>query len=107
MCSYFQQGLQTIRKWTKESLLEKPFCTAKGKIWTETPSDIPLDEIYTKLRVVKKVRNIDTVEATALEDLTQLFNQENNGPVRILATGNFFHQFGTNYQFHNLFLLLC
>ena len=85
-------GLQTIKEWTKESLLEKPFCTAKGKIWTETPSDTPLDEIYTNLRLVKKTRSKDTVKTEELSEFTQLLSQENDGPVRILATGtvNFF-----------------
>ena len=80
-------GLQTIRKWTKQSLLEKPFCTAKGKIWTEDPSDTPLDEIYTKLRLMRKIRTKDTVKTEELLEFTQLLNQENEGPVRILATG--------------------
>ena len=50
----FHLGIKQIQKWTKQSLLEKPFNTAKGKIWTENPSDTPLDEIYTKLRLVKE-----------------------------------------------------
>ena len=80
-------GLQAIRKWTKESLLEKPFSTAKGKIWTETPSNTPLDEIYTKLCLLKKTRSKDTVKTEELSEFTQLLIQENDGPVRILATG--------------------
>ena len=68
ICALIFSGLQTIRKWTKESLLEKPFCTAKGKIWTEDPSDTPLDEVYTKLRLLGKIRTKDTVKTEELSD---------------------------------------
>ena len=79
--------------WTKESLKEKPFSTAKGKIWTETPSSIPLDKIYTKLRWVTKSRETYGVQTDELPDVIQLLTQpeiEDNGSFRILVQGERF-----------------
>ena len=98
-------GLQTIRKWTKESLLEKPFSTAKGKIWTENPSDTPLDDIYTKLRLVKKTRSKDRIKIEELSEFTQLLSQEMDGPVRVLATGYMFNKL-TTYLFGYLWIFM-
>ena len=96
-------GLKQIQDWTKESLREKPFSTAKGKIWTETPSSIPLEKIFTKLRWVRKEREISSVKILDLEDITHFWNEDlrditdlvtdkkikETGPVLIGVTGIF------------------
>ena len=84
---YFDVGASRIRDWTKESLREKPFSTVKGKIWTETPSSIPLDKIFTKLQWVKKNRETygtemeETygTEMEELDDITQILSDEKLG----------------------------
>ena len=71
---------------------EKPFSTAKGKIWTKTPSSIPLQKIYTKLSVFKKNRETFGVEMEELSDITQLVDRERlrePGPKRLLVKGTF------------------
>ena len=83
-------GLQQLQTWTKESLKEKPFSTAKGKIWTETPSSIPLEKIYTRLRVVRKHKETFDVRTEELSSITQLLGDNEIGqcgPVRIVAKG--------------------
>ena len=83
-------GLEEIQEWTKESLMEKPFCTAKGKIWTETPSSIPIDKIYTKLKWVTKSRETYGVQTEELSDITELLSgqqAEGNRSFRILVQG--------------------
>ena len=88
--SFFFTGLAKIRSWTKQSLREKPFSTAKGKIWTETPDDIPLKEIFTKLCWVKNCRKTYGVECEELSDITELLNEQQlgqTGPVRIVVEG--------------------
>ena len=67
-------GLQEIIQYTKQSLREKPFSTAKGKIWTETPSSIPLEKIYTKLKWLKKDTNGEIVETVEISDITELLS---------------------------------
>ena len=86
----FAIGLQEIQGWVKQSLREKPFSVAKGKIWTERPSKIPLKDIYTNLRVVKKERKTSGTESTELPDLMEMLREPFEhiaGPIRILATG--------------------
>ena len=86
----FSTGLREIQGWVKQSLREKPFCMAKGKIWTERYSSISLKDIYTNLRVVKKERKTSGTETTELPDLTQMLLkpwEQEDGPIRILATG--------------------
>ena len=88
--SNFHLGLEEIQMLTKQSLREKPFSTAKGKIWTETPSSIPLEDIYTKLRWVKKHRRTFGLVFEELTDVTKLLNEHQLGycgPVRVLAVG--------------------
>ena len=83
-------GLSEIQAWTKESLKEKPFSTAKGKIWTETQSSIPLDKIYTKLRWVTLSRETYGVQTEELSDITELLSEqqlEDSGSFRILVQG--------------------
>lgn len=73
-----------------ESLREKPFSTAKGKIWTETPSSIPLEKIFTKLSWVKLHRETYEVEKEDIFDITQLLSEHQlreSSPVRILVEG--------------------
>ena len=92
LCSLI--GLRQLKEWTKQSLREKPFSTAKGKIWTENPSSIPLKEIFTKLTWVKTCRKTHGLEALPLCDITQLLNDEQlgvNGAVRILVVGEYFY----------------
>ena len=72
----FFSGLKQIQTWTKESLREKPFCTAKGKVWTEMPSNIPLEKIFTKLRWVRKIRDISFISLQDLEDISDLWNND-------------------------------
>ena len=95
-------GLAEIQTWTKESLKEKPFCTAKGKIWTETPSSIPLDKIYTKLRWVTKSRETYGVQTEELSDITQLLSEqqlEDSGSFRILVQGEHFRLVEKRFSF--------
>ena len=83
-------GLQQLQTWTKESLKEKPFSTTKGKIWTETPNSIPLEKIFTRLRVVKKHKETFGVRTEELSGITQLLGEPEYGqsiPVRIIAKG--------------------
>ena len=85
----FLIGIRDIKQWTRESLTEKPFSTAKSKIWTETPNSIPLGEIYTKPCVVKKERKIDKVQPVDMVDITQIFGNSDSPP-RILTIGTFY-----------------
>ena len=65
----------------------------KGKIWTETPSSIPLDKIFTKLQWVKKNRETYGTETEELDDITQILSEGQlgtNGTVRILVEGKCF-----------------
>ena len=86
-----KKGTEEIKKWTKESLRAKPFSTAKGKIWTETPSSIPLKKIYTKLSWLKKRKEDQVVVKEELLDINELLgeqqlqqqNLEEKGAVRI------------------------
>ena len=90
---YIYVGAHQIQHWTKESLREKPFSTVKGKIWTETPSSIPLDKIFTKLQWVKKNRETYGIEREKLDDITQILSGGQlgtNGTVRILVEGKCF-----------------
>ncbi len=85
-------GLQKLRAWTKQSLREKPFATAKGKFWTLTPNFIPLEKIYTKLNLVQKQRGTAEMKRIALSDITQLFSekflhQNHSECTRMLVTG--------------------
>ncbi len=75
-------------------MTEKPFATAKGKIWTLTPNYISLEDIYTKLSLVQKERKTDQVKRVPLADITHLFDRKTiskttSGCTRILVTGNF------------------
>ena len=73
-----------------DSLREKPFSTTKGKIWTETPSCIPLKEIFTKLCWVKLNRLTYEVGMEELADVTHLLSEQHHGenrPKRILIEG--------------------
>ncbi len=86
------EGLKKLQAWTKQSLSEKPFATAKGKIWTLTPDHIPLKKIHTKLSLVQKERETDEVNRVPLSDITQLFSEETlqrcpSECTRILVTG--------------------
>ncbi len=81
-----------LQTWTKQSMREKPFATAKGKIWTLTPNYIPLEKIYTSLNLIQKERGTASVMKTPLSDITQLFNedilwQSPSDCTRILVTG--------------------
>ena len=100
---HYFTGLKQIRKWTKESLKEKPFSTAKGKVWTETPSSIPLDKIYTNLKWVKKGRETYGVQTQEFEDITKLLDleQAEDDAARIGVTGKNRH----SYQYGIVFLL--
>ena len=83
-------GLAEIKESTKQSLREKPFSTAKGKIWTETPIDIPLKAIFTKLCWVKNCRTTHGKECEELSGITELLNEQQlgqTGPVRIVVEG--------------------
>ena len=83
-------GIQDIKRWTRESLKERPFSTAKCKIWTETPSSIPLEEIYTKPRVVQKQRTVCNVTTEELKDVSEILGKSSvdcDGPVKVLTTG--------------------
>ena len=75
---------------------EKPFSTAKSIIWTETPGSIPLEEIYTKPRVVQKQRKMRSIETVELKDVNQLLGNPSrpDSPPRILTIGKFdyFHR---------------
>ena len=82
--------MREIKEWTKESLREKPFSTAKGKIWTEKPSNIPLQKIFTKLCWVKLNRLTYEVGMEEMSDVTHLLNEQHHGenrPKRILIEG--------------------
>ncbi len=85
----FHTGRAQIIQWTKESLREKPFSTAKGKIWTMTPSFIPLENIYTQLNLLQKERGISDVKKVPLSGISQLFQSDliNSASSRILVTG--------------------
>ena len=89
-------GLKQLQEWTKQSLKEKPFSTAKGKIWTETPSNIPLEKIFTKLRWVEIDRKTHKVTYVNLPDITKLLSNpklEGKGPVRILVIGKLYYYY--------------
>ena len=93
LCAYQFVGLRQLQEWTKESLKEKPFSTAKGKIWTLTPSSIPLHKIYTKLRWMEIDRKTHEVTYVDLPDITKLLSNpklKGKGPVRILVTGKIY-----------------
>ncbi len=91
-------GLNQIQRWTRQSLREKPFATAKGKIWTLTPNYIPLEKIYTSLSLIQKERKTASVKRVPLPDITQLFSNEilQGSPPdskRILVTGKLWYLF--------------
>ncbi len=85
----FLTGLKNIQEWTKRSLQQKPFATAKGKIWTLTPSYMALEQIYTQLSLVRKKRGIGVINKLPLGHITQLFSEETTDEPcsRILITG--------------------
>ena len=86
-------GIRQLQEWTKESLKEKPFSTAKGNIWTETPKSIPLAKIFTKLRWVEIDRKTHRVTYVNLPDITKLLSNPKiagKGPVRILVIGRIY-----------------
>ena len=68
-------GIEEIKLWTKESLKSKSFSTAKGKIWTERPSSIPLKHIYTKLNWLKRKED-QVVVKEELSDITELLGEQ-------------------------------
>ena len=93
LCTHQLVGLRQLQEWTKESLKEKPFSTAKGKIWRLTPSNIPLHKIFTKLRWVEVDRKTHKVTYMNLPDITKLLSNpklKGKGPVRILVTGKIY-----------------
>ena len=53
----------------------KPFSSAKSKIWTETPSSIPLKKIYTKLNWLKRKED-QAVVKEELSDITELLGKQ-------------------------------
>ena len=86
----FETGREQIQQWTKESLQEKPFCTIKGKMWTDIPDNIPLEKIYTELQLMEKNEQPSGVKKTELSNVAELLGKENliqSGPVRIGITG--------------------
>ena len=104
------KGVKEIKEWTKESLRAKPFSTAKGKLWTETPSSIPLEKIYTKLSWLKKRKEEHVIVKEELSDITELLGDqqlkqqhlEEKGAVRIGVKGKYcllIQQFVFQYPF--------
>ena len=89
-------GLENIKNWAKQSVKEEPFSTVQSKIWTETPSIIPIEKIYTRLSWLKKSQKGQTWNKEELSDITELLNEqqlkqqglEEKGPVRIGVKGN-------------------
>ena len=75
---------------------QNSFSTAKTKIWTETPSSMPLERIYTKLSWLKKRKENEIVIKEKLSDITEILgeqqlkqqNLEEKGAVRIGVKGN-------------------
>ena len=93
------KGIEEIKRWTKESLRANPFSSAKSKIWTETPSSIPLKKIYTKLNWLKRKEDQAVVkeelsDITELLDVQQLKQQklEEKATVRIGVKGTFYYK---------------
>ena len=93
------KGIEEIKRWTKESLRTNPFSSAKSKIWTETPSSIPLKKIYTKLNWLKRKEDQAVVkeelsDITDLLDVQQLKQQkpEEKATVRIGVKGTFYYK---------------
>ena len=79
-----------MKKLTKESLKNKPFCLVLGKDWTLRPSKTDLRQIYTDLSWTRKHRKAYTVEQEDLKNITQILSEEQlgeDGPVRILVQG--------------------
>ena len=68
----------------------------QSKIWTETPSSIPIEKIYTRLSWLKKSKKGQTWKKEELSDITELLSEqqlkqqglEEKGPVRIGVKGN-------------------
>ena len=94
--SCFLSGIKQLQQWTKESLSEKPFCTVKCRIWTETPVGIPFKDIFTKLKWVSRHSRTFGLVHEDLADVTKLLNEHHlgyRGPVRILVAGKYFPLF--------------
>ncbi len=87
-CHMLSSGLAQIQEWTRQSLREKPFSTAKGKIWTMSPNFIPLEKIFL-IFLLQKDRGISDVRKVPLSDVSQLFSQDlaMSACERILVTG--------------------
>ena len=91
--SYFLSGIKQLQQWTKESLSEKPFCTVKCLIWTETPVGAPFKDIFTKLKWVSRHSRTFGLVHEDLADVTKLLSENHlgyRGPVRILVAGKYF-----------------
>ncbi len=81
-----------LQTWTKQSMKQKPFSTAKGKPWTLTPNYVPLETIYTSLNLIQKERGTGFLKKHSLSDITQLLDKEilqksSSDCTRILVTG--------------------
>ena len=84
--------LNKIQLLLRQSMKNKPFCLADGLDWTphrRTPGP-PVKHIHTKLSLTRKNRNQIPTEREYIEDITQIFSDDNleeNGPARILLQG--------------------
>ena len=103
------KGVQKLQEWTKQSLRDKPFSTLKGKIWTETPSTVSFQKIYTKLSYAKKSREPYGPVAENLGDITEIleeqeFNQLSS--IRILIQGKLNSSYVILVYFSHIFYFL-
>ena len=81
------EGVEDIKRWTKETFLTPPFCRSFGLDWTLPPR---LELVHTNVRWTCKHRKAHTVEQRDLENITKILNEEElgeSGPVRILVQG--------------------
>ena len=86
------EGVEDIKRWTKESFTTPPFCRSFGLDWTLPPRNPAphLEKVHTKVRWTRKHRKAYTVEQEDLENITKILNEQElgeSGPVRILVQG--------------------
>ena len=86
--------IDEIQKWTKESIMRRPFCLTISKAWTPKPYTFPLETIYTKLEWVRRNRLPSGTKREIIPDVIDLLDEKQlgtSGSVRVLVTGEFSH----------------
>ena len=71
--NYLFKGQQQITKWTRQSIVKKPFCLAVGKEWAPRHNTFKLEDTYTELHFQMKYRKPSWTVKKPLEDIFSLY----------------------------------